>query len=1617
MRVSGLHVLHLAALGLLFAGAGFASAAMAASLAPVSRTAESLPNDAGNAQSGASTQALSADGCRAVFSSGATNLIDGQVDLNGVADVFLRDCSTNSTTLISRRDGTVATAANRGSTGAVISPDGRYIAFNSGASDLIDGLQRNHSGADLYLFDTGDGSLRLVNASPNDSLATTDFGAGSPIFSADSSVMLFSSAASDVLGGLDQNNGMDLFQYSLATGVKTLVTRRVGGGFCISPPCTANAGSGPGAMSANGQFVAFASNATDLVASQIDVAGSSDVFLWNRATGTSVLVSRRAVSALQAAGERSESPAISADGNFVAFTSRATTLVDGQVDLNADSDVFLFDRVAGTNRLVSHLPGAPTTAPGDAGADDLVYSGNPTLSPDGALVAFTSVSQQLVPGQVDPSPLSDDLFLYERASDTNRLVSHAAGAPLTAGAGSTVYSIFTSDGQSLMFVSRASNLVGGQVDDNSLDDALMGEDVFLHTLATGSNRLLSHAPGAPVRAGRFMSFTATADAAGAHVMFVTDADDLTAAADNNDQRDAVVWSGASDEVTLLSARLPATDPVGMIGASDAVVSADGRFVAFVSEARNVYPGLMDNDSGNTSRGRDDDIFLFDRQSGEYMLVSRSAAGPDSTANDDSVRPRISGDGRYVVFSGAATDVVSAQLDTNGGHDVFLFDRFDRSVTLLSRAAGTPATTGNGASGSAEISRDGTHVVFTSNASNLIAGGTDGNDASDVFLHDIASGTLRLVSRTSGSAITAGNGDARSAVISADGRFVAYQSAATNHVVGVDTNNGTDVLLFDRDGAGNPNRLVSRNSGNATFAGSMPSRSPQISADGRFVAYLSQAQDLLPNFFFDGNGSGFDVFVFDREAGFAPNVLVSRQAGEDSYSADAASTQLSISDDGGRVAFISAATNLIVEQSDSPFTDDLFVADTVDGSVQLVSQSVYVPGAAVGAERGVISGDGSAILFDSQSWEIADGLQSTASNGKSYLHLVDAATSVLLSRSVDGPTFPSSSFSQIGAITPDGSVSLFLSPSPDIVTFDGNLAAQGDTGVDVFVFERALGIPFVDGPSDQVVEEDQSTGPVVFTVGDPDGDAADLLVTARSSDQNLVPNGNITVSGSGAERSVEVQPAAEQSGSVIITLRATDGDGNVGTASFTLEVTIVNDTPQIFMPGPTVILEDQVSGLLHFTVDDADHDEDDLLFTVASSNPALVPTSGIALAGSGQNRRLRVTPAANAFGDVVITVRAEDPDGAIGVASLELTVENVNDAPSFVASGSVVVDEDEVTSLAGWASAISAGPFEADQQLTFEIIDNSNPALFEAPGPTVSSNGTLGFVPTGNQSGTATLSLRLRDDGGIANGGSDTSPVVVFSIQVLPVNDAPTLVAAANIVLPEDGQATLGFTVDDVEDAAGLLQVTAASSDQALISDAGLVLGGTGTQRTLVITPQRDAHGTTTVELTVFDTDGGSRVVVLGVEVEGVDEIVDLVTTLDNGLDFIAPGTGVTWIASVTNAGDDTAYAVDVLDNAPTGMTATQWTCEGFAGGACGAAGSTGPLQASVTLPSGAHVVFTVTAIVTTDAVPSITYAVDAMVGPETQETSPGDNLAIDTDNVGNRVFADGFEGLPAAARR
>jgi len=362
------------------------------------------------------------------------------------------------------------------------------------------------------------------------------------------------------------------------------------------------------------------------------------------------------------------------------------------------------------------------------------------------------------------------------------------------------------------------------------------------------------------------------------------------------------------------------------------ITPDARFVAFRSSATNLVPG--------DTNGRDD-VFLVDREAGTVEVVSLSWSG--ALGNQDAKWPSVSADGRWVAFSSWASNLV--QGDTNGYDDVFVRDRVLDTTERVSIATG--GSQGNEASASPSLAANGRFVAFESNASNLV--GNDGNGWLDVFVHDRDKGTTDLVSVALGG--WAGDAWSDAPSVSADGRFVAFESYASDLVAG-DTLGWWDVFVRDRETGTTERVSVS----SAEGEGNGDSRAPAISTDGRYVAFSSSASNLV-----SGDTNGFrDVFLHDRETGTTVRISVAT----DGTQGNASTAYFpSIAANGRYVAFASPASNLV--SGDTNGQSDVFLRDRIAGTTERVSLSTAgVQGDGPSGDYASVSAAGRHVVFQS-----------------------------------------------------------------------------------------------------------------------------------------------------------------------------------------------------------------------------------------------------------------------------------------------------------------------------------------------------------------------------------------------------------------------------------------------------------------------------------------------------------------------------------------------------------------------------------------------------------------------------------------------------------------------------
>lgn len=482
-----------------------------------------------------------------------------------------------------------------------------------------------------------------------------------------------------------------------------------------------------------------------------------------------------------------------------------------------------------------------------------------------------------------------------------------------------------------------------------------------------------------------------------------------------------------------------------VSQNGAVVSGGGRFVAFSSQASNLV-------LGDTNRASD--VFVRDLLTGTTERVSVSST--EGQANSDCVRQSISVDGRFVVFASEASNLVPG--DTNSTTDIFVRDRLQGVTERVS--TGSAGMQANGPSDYPVISTDGRFVAFKSIATNLVL--ADSNGVSDVFVHDRQTGETERVSVNN--AESEGDLDSRDPSISGDGRYVAFHSDAANLVSG-DTNGAHDIFVRDRV-AGTTERVSVDSTGSQANGGS--DQFPSISADGRFVAFRSFASNLVLD---DTNGTA-DVFVRDRMAGTTERVSVASTGIQGAGASDVGS----ISAEGRFVSFESAAENLVAGDTNEDL--DVFVRDRQASTTERVSVDTAGDQALGDSTAANISPDGRFVVFESTAWNLVPG----DTNERDDIFLRDrdpGRTDLLVDFGVNGlwQRMNNSAWLKVNGLSP-------------LRIAAGDLDGDGkDEAVATF---SGIGLYARYGNAPPWMRLHAAT-PVRLTVGDLDGDGRDDLV--------------------------------------------------------------------------------------------------------------------------------------------------------------------------------------------------------------------------------------------------------------------------------------------------------------------------------------------------------------------------------------------------------------------------------------------------------------------------------------------------------------------------------------------
>jgi hypothetical protein len=717
-------------------------------------------------------------------------------------------------------------------------------------------------------------------------------------------------------------------------------------------------------VSDDGNAVVFASRAPNLVNG--DNNNASDIYLWKRdAAGVTVTRISAAAGGGDANGD-SETPAISPNGQWVAFESKATNLVSG--DNNGSADVFVWSAASPASVLLA--------SQADNGAQGNLQSFAPAVADNGT-VAFTSYANNLVaPGKTSQF---QNVFVRKTPAGAASTDIVSVGPSDVPGAGPSKEASIDASGNKVAFTSAASNIGDGTEDTASGED-----DVFVRDLTARTTKRIT---------GDLKAFQPALSPDGDQVAYAAEL------GDSDIRKDIFVTPSGGGGSTLVSGCTPCSDLTDR-PATVPSISSDGK-VAFQSAAR--FEGTVRSDQVWVTSGP----------------VAASKDGSDIALADNVAElASISGNGNFVAFTSAATNLVPG--DFNGSEDVFLKDMSTKSVTRISqRADGTEASGfASTPSHPPAISGDGAIVAFSSDSSNLVD--DDSNGLTDIFVR--AAGATSRISVGAGGAQS--NGGSIRPVMSADGRYVAFESVASNLVAG-DNNGMPDIFLHDRSTG--ETRAVTSSVGQA-----FPAQNPAISPNGRFIAFESRGV------FTTILATNLSVYRYDTATGqFSMASSAQPAPGRQPKGAGRPSWDASVADDGS-VAFLSKDRNLTGTDEVPPYdrADDVFIQRQAGGPVIKVTVNNAGETADGDSFEPVISADGNRVAFSTQ----ATNMPATGADANPdldvYLRDIAGGRTLLASVGVNGgaPGGPSLTPS----LNRDGSLVAFASRAENLVGDDNNV---------------------------------------------------------------------------------------------------------------------------------------------------------------------------------------------------------------------------------------------------------------------------------------------------------------------------------------------------------------------------------------------------------------------------------------------------------------------------------------------------------------------------------------------------------------------------------------------------
>lgn len=832
---------------------------------------------------------------------------------------------------------------------------------------------------------------RLTDTPAGTYPATTGYGAGAGnVMSANGRYLVFSTEVSTVVPG-DDNDLTDSFLYDRQTGEVSVLGRDVDGG-------VPRGGTTSPTISADGRWIAFAGSDTLLrgdagigtpvvylwdrrldrlriitsgrshapaisadgnhvaylaVTVRWDRYEQQDAYVWSRATGRERLVSARADNGM-GAGAVSGPPRISADGRFVLYRATGDRVLPDVPGRSWDERLIRWDRSSGTSRIVN------LTLSGEVSQG---WAEEPWLSGDGRWVLYTPTADDIAPGD-GPGPneeLTRDALLWDAQTGATVIVNRdsADAAPTRPGAGAGL----SSDGRYVFYRTPTSSLFPSAEETPPGQIVRWDRQTGTRTLVTRNADGVKADEGAGALGvagdGRFILLSTPAtnladdDTNGRFDLHVADAEWTpeggagTGFAEPH-TASPVAWARPDIAGPTRSAVLASARPDGVaVGGWEGSASVDGRYVVLSSTAAALDATLAEDP---TAAGTGEEVFVRDMTTGTVDRVSDGLAG--AGGNRSSSRASISATGRWVLYESLASDIVEGDLDRSGDHDLFLWDRVTGQTTWVTRPAPEYADESKNPMHGGALSPNGTWVAFWTDVS-MEPGQTVDPTLRRLYVWNRMTGEYtRMVLPLGPHPVStdAGLGAAGPVSVSNDGKVV-----FASHVTDIERTPGRDVVdVFLWNAVTNALTVVNRTPSGARTAEGASTR-PRISADGKVVVYESHASDLVAG---DVNDAP-DIFVWN--ASTRATRLVSRPPS--GGPADGGSLWPTVSADGSVVAFISHASNLA--PGDSNRGPDGYVWRAASGTLQLAPSAAISPNDET--ETAAITGDGRRVVIGTLAW--------------------------------------------------------------------------------------------------------------------------------------------------------------------------------------------------------------------------------------------------------------------------------------------------------------------------------------------------------------------------------------------------------------------------------------------------------------------------------------------------------------------------------------------------------------------------------------------------------------------------------------------------------------------------